>query len=210
MGATRSVESRSGRPAFGVSITTRRAESLTGWPSENAAARSSVASTVIRQPPPDRHSRARNAPRPETLDDRDRQSRCGEVCIKAGVGGSEQGHAAALAGAGGGHHRRGEELQKSSPFRNTPPWSGVSSPASTRSRVVLPDPGDPSTVRNSPSRASRKRRPGRVCGPSACRCGRLQGTWDHLAAPIIACMRRCATGGRGWMPAPAWARVGGC
>src|SRR5437588_105603 len=43
--------------------------------------------------------------------------------------------------------------RKSSPPKLTSPASGVSSPASTRSRVVLPEPEGPSSARNSLSSA---------------------------------------------------------
>src|SRR5450432_1646460 len=49
--------------------------------------------------------------------------------------------------------RRTGSDRKSSPSKRTSPASGCSSPASTRSNVVLPEPEGPSSARNSLSRA---------------------------------------------------------
>jgi hypothetical protein len=49
--------------------------------------------------------------------------------------------------------RRTGSARKSSSSKRTSPASGVSSPASTRSKVVLPEPDGPSRARNSLSLA---------------------------------------------------------
>src|SRR5215469_7082675 len=70
---------------------------------------------------------------------------------------------------------RGERARKSWPSNCTPPASGVSSPAITRSSVVLPEPEGPSSARNSPGRASIEtpfsagKRPNRLATPSTTR-----------------------------------------
>src|SRR5437879_2699390 len=51
--------------------------------------------------------------------------------------------------------RRTGSARKSSPSKRTSPASGCSSPASTRSSVVLPEPDGPSSARNSLSLACR-------------------------------------------------------
>jgi len=50
--------------------------------------------------------------------------------------------------------RRAGSARKSSPPKLTSPESGRSNPASTRSKVVLPEPDGPSSARNSRSLAA--------------------------------------------------------